>query len=90
MELVAGGEPFDRRYFRAIGLDGEDGTRLGAAAVDEYRAGAALTSVAADVGASEIELFTQEVDQQHPRFHVRGAAPSVNGDGNLSHMSPLG
>jgi hypothetical protein len=58
VQLAVGRELLDGEDVRAVGLD-RDGARLGAPAVDEDGAGAALTRIAADVRAGEIELLAQ-------------------------------
>ena len=80
VQLVTLGEPFDGDDLGAICLDREDRTRFGAAAIDEHGAGATLARVAADVRASEIELFAQEVHEEHSRLDVALAHLSVHCD----------
>jgi hypothetical protein len=70
-------KPLDRDDRGAVGLNREQGARLGASAVDEDRAGAALAGVAADVRARQIELLAQEVHEQQPRLDVRFAHLAV-------------
>ena len=89
VQLAVLGQAFNRRDLRAIGLDGEDGARLGAAAVDEHRAGTALAGVAADVGAGQEQLLAEEVDEEQPGFHVRFSYLAIDGHRDVSHMSPL-
>jgi hypothetical protein len=50
-------------------LDREDGAGLGASAIDEDRARAALAGIAADVSSGEMKVLTQEVHEQHAGFH---------------------
>jgi hypothetical protein len=80
VELVVLGEALDRGHLRPIRLDSEDGARLCAASVDEHRARAALTRVAAHVRARQMELLAKEVDEQHPRLHVRLARLTIDDD----------
>src|SRR4029434_4659905 len=65
-----------------------DGAGLGAAAIDEDSAGAALAGVAADVSAGQIQLFAQEVHKECARLDVRLAQLAVHVDRNLSHGVP--
>ena len=78
MKLAVGREPFDRRDLGAVGLNGQDGTALRAAAVEHDRAGAALAGVAPHVRAGQVQLFAQEVDQKRPRFDFSSADSAVN------------
>jgi hypothetical protein len=71
VQAAVRGKPLDGRDVGAVGLHREDGARLGAAAVDDHGAGAALARVAADVRAGEEQLLAEEVDQQQARLHVR-------------------
>ena len=71
-------EPFDRDDVGALGLEGEDRAGLDGAAVHEHGAGAALSGVAADVGAGEVQVLTQEVDEEQPWLHVQGVAGPVD------------
>ena len=73
MQLAIGrGEPFDRGYLRAVRLRGEYRARLDRVAIDQHRAGAALTGVAADVRAGQAEVIADEIDQQRARIDVGG------------------
>ena len=73
-------EPLDRDHLGAVGLDGEDRAGLGAAAVDEHGAGAALAGIAADVRAGEIQLLAQKMHQQRARLRLRLPGFTVDGD----------
>ena len=80
VQLIALGQAFDRHDFGAVRLDREDRAGFGASAVDEHRAGAALTRIAADVRAGEVEVFAQEVDEEHAWLHVPFADLAVHCD----------
>ena len=71
VQLVALGEPLDRRDLAAVGLHGEHGARLHRLAVEQHGARPAGRRVAADVRAREPELVAQEVHEQLPRLDVR-------------------
>jgi hypothetical protein len=72
-----------------VGLHREQRAGLGAAAVDEHGAGAALAGVAADVCASEVEVLAQEMDEEQAGLHVRLAQLAVDGDGDLDHEDAI-
>ena len=88
VQLTVLRESFDRGDLGALGLHGEDRAGLGAAAVDEDRAGAALAGVAADVRAGQIQLLAQEVHEECARLDVRFAHLAVHVDRNLGHGVP--
>jgi hypothetical protein len=80
VQLIALGETFDGDNVGAVCLDREDGAGLGASPVDEHRAGAALARVAANVCAGEVQVFAQEMDEEHPRLHVSFSYLAVHCD----------
>src|SRR6476469_8327245 len=57
--------PLDRPDVRAVGLDREHRAALHGLAVDGHGARPALAGVAADVGAGELEVLAEELDE-HP------------------------
>ena len=59
-------EAFDGRDLRAVLHDGEREAGIDAPAVDQHRAGAALAVVAALLGAGEVEMLAQRVEQRRP------------------------
>src|SRR5262245_20848298 len=63
VQLPPPGQAFHRRDGAAVRLGGEHEARLHRLAVEEHRARAADALLAADVGAVEIELVAQEVDE---------------------------
>ena len=85
VQLAVLGETFDRRHRRAVRLDGEYGAGLGAAPVHQHRAGAALAGVATHVGAGEVEVFAQEMDEQGTWLDVGRAHLAVDGYRHLGH-----
>ena len=54
----------------AVGLDGEHRAALHGLAVDVDGAGAALARVAADVGAGELEVLAEDLDEQPSRLDI--------------------
>src|SRR5215469_6182932 len=58
------GEPLDRRYLAADGLDRQHQARAHRPAVDDDRARAAASVLAAQMGAGETEVIPQEVRQR--------------------------
>src|SRR5215217_474026 len=67
----------------AVGLDGEQHAALQQRPVDDHRAGAAVTRVAADVAAGEVEVVAEEVDQQLARLDLALVGRAVDGDRDL-------
>ena len=58
-----------------------------ALAVDQHRTGAALAGIAADVCASEIELFAEEMDEEQPRLHLGPMHGAVDSDRDLDRWA---
>ena len=54
----------------AVGLDGEHRAGLDRPAIDVDGAGAALAGVAADVGAGQVEILAQGLDEESSRLDV--------------------
>ena len=64
-------EALDGRQIECpVGLDGEQHARLHGVAVEQHRAGAAVARVAADVGAGELAVVADEVDEQAARLDL--------------------
>ena len=53
-----------------VGLAGQHGAGFDRPAVDMDDAGAALAGIAADMGAGQVQMFAQEMDQQGPVLDV--------------------
>ena len=84
VELVrAGGHALDGGDGGAVGLDGEHRARLHGAAVDVDGAGAALAGVAADVGAGQVEVLADGLDEQPSRLDVELPLRSVDREGDV-------
>ena len=89
MELPGLREPLDRRYVRAIRLDRKEGARLRAPSIHEHRTGPALTGVAPDVHAGQIELLPQKMHQQQPRLHLCRPPLPVHRDRYARHGATI-
>src|SRR5688572_12006479 len=85
MQPSFGRQSLDCRNRGPIGLDCEDRARLDAPAIDQHGAGAALTRVAADMGASEPQVLAQEVNEKYARFDGAFANLAVDGERHLDH-----
>ncbi len=72
-----------RLHLAPVGLHGEHGAGLHRHAVEQYRTGAAVGGVAADVGAGHAERLAQQVDEKEARLDLRLVAGAVDLDLNL-------
>ena len=79
MQRAGRGETLNRCHLRALGLRREQRARLDRAAVDVDHAGAALAGVAADVGAGEVQVFAQELNEKRARLNVTAHGFPVHG-----------
>src|SRR5439155_11656803 len=79
-QLPVRGEAFDGDDLRPVGLDGEEHAALHRASVHQDRAGAAVAGVAADVGAGQVEVVANEVDEQLARLDLALIALAVDSD----------
>ena len=75
-QLLRRAEALDGRDLVALGVGGEHQAGLDRLAVEEHRAGAAGAAVADLLGAGEVEVVAQRVEQRHPRL-----------DGHLPHRA---
>mgnify|MGYP001196255738 CR=1 FL=1 len=82
VELAVWRQTFDSGYLGAVGLDRQQRARLHGATVEDHRAGAAATGVAAHVGPGQGQDFAQILDEQQPRFHFVFVLLSVYGYAN--------
>ena len=64
------GQALDGRDVGAVRLDGEHRARLDRPPIDVDGAGAALAGVAADVGAGQVEVLAQGLDEEASRLDV--------------------
>ena len=60
--------PSTVEHFAAIRLHREHGARFHRPAIEQHGAGAAVTGVAADVRAGQVQVLAQEFHQQQARF----------------------
>jgi hypothetical protein len=86
VQLVALGDALDGGDAGASRLAGKHGARFHRAAVDMHDAGAALAGIAADMGAGEIEVIAQEMDEQRPILHVDRDGPAVHRQRDFRHV----
>src|SRR4029078_5433435 len=87
---VAAGHPLDRLDGRSVGLDSEHRATLDGLAVDVDGAGPALAGVAADVGARELQVLAEELDEHPSRLDVALPWLSVDDDRDvLAHARSL-
>ena len=80
VELAVRGEAFDDGEAVAIGLDGQQRTRLHGSTVEHHGAGAADGGFAADVGSGETGDIAQIVDEQQPGLDFGGVGLAVDGE----------
>ena len=80
----------DRRHLGAVGLDREHQARAYRVTVEQHRARAADTVLAAQMRASQTQIVTQEVRKGSPRLHRAGNPFTVDrhSQRNFTHVSP--
>ena len=83
-----GGHAFDRRDRGAVGLDGEHRARLHGPAIDVDGARAALAGVAADVGAGQVEVLAEGLDEEASRLDVELPLCSVDRERDVFTHEP--
>ena len=90
MELASVAMPSIVVTSRAVGLDGEHRAALHGLAVDVDGAGAALARVAPDVGAGEVQVLTDRLDEEPSRLDVELVGRPVDHQGDVfSHRPDL-
>jgi hypothetical protein len=82
-------QSFDGQNSLAIALCRENRTRLHRVSVQMHRAGTALTRIAAHVGAREIELLSQDVNQGRIRSASDRSISTVHVEVYFHFNSPL-
>ena len=87
VERRVGGERLDRLDVAAVDLHREQAAAAHGDAVDEHRAGAADTVLAADVRARQPEPMTDEVREEQPRLDSLVHRASVDGRLELDHAA---
>ncbi len=86
---VGRGEALDRQDAGAVRLQRKLGAGFHRDPVDMHHAGAALAGVAADMGAGETELLTQQFDKQGASFDLYRMLLAVDRQGYLRHRAPF-
>src|SRR5258708_1994323 len=68
MKLSISHQPLHRQLLSAVSLESEQRARLHGPAIKHHSAGAAIAGIAADVGAREVQLFPEKMNQEQPRL----------------------
>jgi hypothetical protein len=91
VQLRAAREALDRLYVAAFALQRELEARKHRLAVDQHRAGAALAELAAVLGAGQMELLAQHLEQRlvGGEEHFLLLAVHAQRHAHLVHVSPL-
>src|SRR6185436_12288696 len=76
-------EALDRGDARAIDGGGKQRAALHRAIIDMHHTGAALTGVAADMGAGQRQLLAQQIAQQHRRFDIDAGRLTVENEADI-------
>jgi hypothetical protein len=91
MQIVAVGQPLDRRDRLPVVHHRQREARIDPAASHQYRAGAALAVIAALLGAGQREVLAQRVEQGRPRVQSHDARTAVDHEiDGLRHCRCLG
>ena len=86
---VATGQPFDGYQVGPVAHDGQGQAGIDALAIAQHRAGAALAMVAAFLGADQIQLLTQQVEQGDPRMYLQCSGLTIEGQTDGVLRSPV-
>ena len=78
MQRAIPGKSFDGCDLRAVFHDGERQAGVDAPAIDQHGAGAALTVIAAFLGAGQREMVAQGVQECGPRHKVERAPDAID------------
>jgi hypothetical protein len=73
---------FNRGDSLALSLDRQNRAGIDRAIVEKYGAGTTLAAVAHALGASDIKLIAERVEQGNPRLNVQSMALAVDGQLN--------
>jgi hypothetical protein len=65
-------DAFDGFNGTAIGLNSKEGAAFDGLAIQKHGTRATAGGIAADVGAGQVEDFTNQVNQQQARFNLHG------------------
>ncbi|MNH24987.1 hypothetical protein D3C79_849480 [compost metagenome] len=71
MQLAVAGQPFDGDQLGAVTHDRQREAGVDALAITQHCAGPALAMVAALLGAYQVQLLTQQVEQRGPGVHLQ-------------------
>src|SRR5689334_16008378 len=82
VQLLFAGQPLDRRHLVPLAGHGQGQAGEHPPAIDPDRAGAAGALVAALLGAGEVEVLAQRVEQAHPGLEGDRVRPAVDGQGD--------
>src|SRR4030042_2287 len=82
VELVARGQAFDRFHRLAVGADGEIHAGVNRSSVEEDGTAAALAPVADSLGAGEVELVAQDVEERFVGLDGEADLLAVDGQGD--------
>jgi hypothetical protein len=85
MKALRCAQPLDRRNASTLVHHGQGEARVDPAPFDDHRAGPALTVVAPLLGARELQVLSQCIEQRRPRVELEGASLAVHGEGHLRH-----
>ena len=83
MEPAVCRETFDGQHVTVSTLDAQNETRQHRLAIEQHRARAALSELAAMLGAAEVQVFTQHLEQRLVRIERDVAGFSVDGEREL-------
>jgi hypothetical protein len=82
-------QAFDRRHVATVGLPREHQARVDDLAVRDDRARAAVADVASELGAGEIEVFPQQLEERRFRGHRGRPQLTVDLDRHCHHRFNL-
>jgi hypothetical protein len=84
VQLLAAGDPFDRRHRRTRDLKRRNEAAVHQLTVDQHRAGATLPLTAAFLGAGQVQLLAHEVEETRHGVHVDLDRLAVDGEGDVA------
>src|SRR5689334_11996579 len=84
---AVGGKPFDRPDLVSVRHDRKCGAGFDRLAIEVHDTGAALGGVAADMGAREPQIFTQELHQEGTGIDIGVDGITVHDQGYFGHSA---
>ncbi|MNN47229.1 hypothetical protein D3C81_1616410 [compost metagenome] len=90
VQNVAAGQPFDGHQFGPVAHDGQGQAGIDALAIAQHRAGAALAMVAALLGADQVQLLAQKVEEGGLGIQLQCQALTIQGQADGVFFSPIG